>query len=120
MRRIRSVGCCARAASGHVVAAPPRSLMNSRRLIRRPRGFGQHIVAALTCNGKGPAYVRFGSLADICSAKGHVRFAPNSDRESGFPQTVMSALPPKADMCSALANVRYGPIADIVEGFLRS
>jgi hypothetical protein len=27
--------------------------------------------------------VRFGSLADICSAKGHVRFAPNSDRESG-------------------------------------
>ena len=30
-------------------------------------------------------YVRFGSLADICIAKGHVRFAPNSDRESGFP-----------------------------------
>jgi len=27
--------------------------------------------------------VRFGSLADICSAKGHVRFTPNSDRESG-------------------------------------
>jgi hypothetical protein len=32
--------------------------------------------------------VRFGSLADICSAKGHVRFAPNSDRESGFPPKV--------------------------------
>jgi hypothetical protein len=29
--------------------------------------------------------------------KSDVRFAPNSDRESGFPQTVMSALPPKAD-----------------------
>ena len=28
--------------------------------------------------------VRFGSKADICSAKGHVRFTPNSDRESGF------------------------------------
>jgi len=42
----------------------------------------------------------------------NVRFAPNSDRESDFPQTVMSALPPKADMCSALAHVRYGPIAD--------
>jgi hypothetical protein len=41
--------------------------------------------------------VRFGSLADICSAKGHVRFAPNSDRESEFPQTVMSALPPQVD-----------------------
>src|SRR4029079_213353 len=26
--------------------------------------------------------VRFWSLADICSAKGHVRFAPNSDRKS--------------------------------------
>ena len=29
-------GCCARAASGHA-AAPPRSVMNSRRLIRSPR-----------------------------------------------------------------------------------
>jgi hypothetical protein len=47
------------------------------------------------------------------SAKGHVRFAPNSDRESGFPQTVMSALPPKADMCSAAGDVRFGPKADI-------
>jgi hypothetical protein len=29
------------------------------------------------------ANVRFGSKADICSAKRHVRFTPNSDRESG-------------------------------------
>ena len=43
----------------------------------------------------------------------HVRFTPNSDRESGFPHKVMSALPPKADMCSALAYVCFGPIADI-------
>jgi hypothetical protein len=42
--------------------------------------------------------VRFGSKADICSEKGHVRFTPNSDRESGFPQTAMSALPPIADI----------------------
>jgi hypothetical protein len=62
---------------------------------------------------KGGRNVRFGSLADICSAKGHVRFAPNSDRESGFPQTVMSALRPKADMCGATRDVRFGPIADI-------
>ena len=27
-------------------------------------------------------HVRFGSLADICSAIGHVRFTPNSDRKS--------------------------------------
>jgi hypothetical protein len=36
--------------------------------------------------------VRFGSLADICNAKAHVRFTPNSDRESGLQQKVMSAL----------------------------
>jgi hypothetical protein len=57
---------------------------------------------------KGGRNVRFGSLADICSAKGHVRFAPNSDRESGFPQTVMSALTPKADMCGATGDDRHG------------
>jgi hypothetical protein len=44
---------------------------------------------------------------------GHVRFTPNSDRESGPPAKVMSALPPKADMCSATRDVRFGPIADI-------
>jgi hypothetical protein len=38
---------------------------------------------------------------------------PNSDRESGFPRTVMSALPPKADMCGAATDVRFGPIADM-------
>jgi hypothetical protein len=31
------VVCCARAASGHVAAAPPSSVMNSRRLTRSPR-----------------------------------------------------------------------------------
>jgi len=62
--------------------------------------------------------VRFGALADICSAKGHVRFAPNSDRESEFPKTVMSALP--ADMCSAMAHVCFGPTADIEDDYGRS
>jgi hypothetical protein len=50
-------------------------------------------------------HVRFGSKADMCGAQAHVRFTPNSDRKSGLPQRVMSALPPKADMCSALAHV---------------
>ena len=36
IRRIRS-RCCARAASGHAAAAPPSSVMNSRRLIQSPR-----------------------------------------------------------------------------------
>jgi hypothetical protein len=29
------------------------------------------------------ALVRFGSKADMCGAPAHVRFTPNSDRESG-------------------------------------
>src|SRR5262249_4165453 len=54
-----------------------------------PRGSGQGIVATQTCTGKGPAHVRFGSKADICAATSHVRFTPNSDRESEFPQRAM-------------------------------
>jgi len=45
----------------------------------------------------------------VCGAQAHVRFTPNSDRESEIPQKVMSALPPKADMCSAVAHVCFGP-----------
>ena len=56
-----------------------------------------------------PANVRFGSKADICAATSHVRFTPNSDRESDIPPKATSALPPKADMCGAAAYVRYGP-----------
>jgi hypothetical protein len=58
--------------------------------------------------------VRFGSKADIRAAKSDVRFTPESDRESGFPRKVMSALSPKADMCSALAHVCFGPKAESV------
>src|SRR5215510_11977068 len=61
--------------------------------------------------------VRFGSKADMCSANEHVRFTPNSDRESGHRQTVRSALPPKADMCSAQAHVCFGPKADMAHLF---
>ena len=62
---------------------------------------------------EGLSNVRFGSKADICGATSHVRFTPNSDRESGPPQKVMSALPPKADMRGATSDVRFGAIADI-------
>jgi hypothetical protein len=50
--------------------------------------------------------VRYGAKADMCGAKGHVRFTPNSDRESGFPRKVMSALPPKADIGQRYWDVR--------------
>ena len=40
-------------------------------------------------------------MSDMRAANGHVRFAPNRDRESGFLQQPLSALPQKADICSA-------------------
>jgi len=52
--------------------------------------------------------VRFGSEADMCGAKGHVRFTPNSDRESGHAAMVMSALHLKADMCGETAMSAMG------------
>src|SRR5262245_56795367 len=119
--------CCARAISGND-AAPPISVMNSRRLIATPetedsyrsgsnlhRGAPTRSALPLRANRCGAlGHVRFGSKADSCSAAMHVRFTPNSDRKSRHPQTIMSALPPKADMCSAHTHVCYGPIADIV------
>ena len=69
--------------------------------------------ASVTAGLQPDANVRFGSKADICGATSHVRFTPDSDRESGFPRKVMSALLPKADMCGAASDVRFGPIADI-------
>ena len=59
------------------------------RMIARLRPPGSTI---LSCSGAGGEtarvmgrrdYVCFGSLADICSANGHVRFPTNSNRESG-------------------------------------
>jgi hypothetical protein len=41
----------------------------------------------------------------MCSAKGNVRFTPNSDRKSGFPHKVMSALLPKADIARVSARL---------------
>src|SRR5262249_31942269 len=51
--------------------------------------------------------------ADFPQCNRHVRFPPNSARETGLSQPAMSALPPKADMCGALAHVCFWPKADI-------
>jgi hypothetical protein len=94
--------------------------MKSRRLINFPEAQREPSYRFNVALGKAPVGVkkqaierrtdvRFGSKADICGATSHVRFTPNSDRESGFPAKVMSALFPKADMCSARGDVRYGP-----------
>jgi hypothetical protein len=43
------------------------------------------VPASLLISGIYVANVRFGSKADMCGAPTHVRFTPNSDRESGHP-----------------------------------
>ena len=57
--------------------------------------------------------VRFGSKADMCGAREHVRFTPNSDHKSRHAALVMSALHLKADMCGANRHVCFGPKADM-------
>jgi hypothetical protein len=54
--------------------------------------------------------VRFGSKADICSAKGHVRFAPNSDRESGDLYTVLAGSELGFDESGEGENLRRRPL----------
>ena len=60
-----------------------------------------------------PSCLLYPPIADMCGAPTDVRFTPDSDRESGPPQTAMSALLSKADMCGAVPHVCFGPIADI-------
>ena len=97
MRRIRSP-CCARAASGHAAAAPPRSVMNSRRCMcpRKDHALCRAQSVALCDQAASEKWyttarrflrrrnVRFGSKADILQCtrpcplsanSGH--FAPN-------------------------------------------
>src|SRR5262245_5956369 len=83
-------GCCARAANGHATAAPASRAMNSRRLIASPKaqdnapywpklaqletrmgGVSSTLVVECLAMSALP-------LADICSAKGHVRCNPKS------------------------------------------
>ena len=74
----------------------------------------EFIDTLIVGGGQAGPDVRFGSKADMCSAREHVRFTPNSDRQSEFPHNAMSALAPKGDMCGATSNVCFGPIADIM------
>jgi hypothetical protein len=50
--------------------------------------------------------VRFGSQADMSGAKRHVRFTPNSDRESGLPRQASGHVQRTRPVC-------FGPKADI-------
>src|SRR5262245_44275706 len=92
-------------ANGHVVAALTSSI-NWRRLIlaltsEEDRNREESMMFAL-------GHKRTYALQKIMSA-----LPPIATAKADFPQTAMSALPPKADMCSALAHVCFGPKADI-------
>src|SRR5262249_19706651 len=79
MRRMRS-GCCARAANGTAAAEPTTTLIKSRRLIDAPEAQDKLSERLKPALGKAPANVCFGSLADICTAIGYVRFTPMCGR----------------------------------------
>jgi hypothetical protein len=89
-------GCCARAASGHAAAAPPKSVMTSRRLIGFPQGQGSRIkysrsgpCIAAKAGRSSPVRVKLGRAGDVrCT----------------------TALPPKADVHSRSCYVAEVPI----------
>ena len=88
--------CFAYAPNGQFTAAPPIIVMKSRRLIAAPRAWNKASYQSKRALWKGPVNVRFGSKADIRTAKRHVRFTP----ESGHVR------------CTR--DVRFVPIADIL------
>ncbi|MFZ0404071.1 MAG: hypothetical protein WAL03_23625, partial [Pseudolabrys sp.] len=60
-----------------------------------PRGSEQVIVPAQTSYGQGVANVRFGSKADMCSAKRNVRFPPESRHEVNAANVKSKAVEPR-------------------------
>ena len=95
----------------------PQSDMNSRRLIAFPKAQdgASYATAQYLEAGKDPANVRFGSKADICSAKSHVRCTPNSDRRSGHSSLKVLARYSRAQDLSSGLNSRLD--LDAVVGF---
>src|SRR5215472_16740690 len=90
-------GCCARAARGHPAAAPPTSVMNSRRLTGWPlRLLLYHAVSCIVHHGK--VWVPMSALGQ------------KQTLQSLRP---MSAIPPKADIDRYECYVRFVPKTDI-------
>src|SRR5262249_3743495 len=72
--------CCARTAVGHMTVAPPRSMMNSRRLIAPPEAQDEASYRFKPVLGKAPPMSALGQKRTLEQVR------------------VMSALPPKADI----------------------
>src|SRR5882762_8351248 len=100
-------GFCARAASGHVAAVPPKSVMNSRRCMHPPEGKTHRRLKPNTLRRGGgekgqPIDPR---RCDPMSVRGQKR------KWRRF--QVMSALPHKADIDARDCDVRFVPKHEI-------
>jgi hypothetical protein len=79
-----SAGCCARAASGHAIAAPPSSDMNARRRMVAPfSGLGPHITTPL----REDAAVHHSKNCVMMSQMGHSRRFQDARDMSDLPET---------------------------------
>src|SRR5262245_37883717 len=66
---------------------------------------GLHMRTSLpVANLQQQSHVALGHKRTYAVQEAMSAFTPNSDRESGFPHRVMSALRPKADMCGIAKN----------------
>ena len=90
--------------------------MNSRRLMLAPAKAQDIVTVAIYAGIREGVVVdvRFGSKADMCSAKGMSALPPIATAIADLPQKMMSALTPKADIFCAvqLADVCFVPIAN--------
>src|SRR5262249_3972471 len=89
--------CCARAASGHAAAAPPTSVMNSRRLIVAPRGqnHARHRLTAVRVLEPGEGDANCDQL--FWSGMSALGPTTGSRPEKLSISKCFSVLPPKAD-----------------------
>src|ERR1700694_2670422 len=96
MRRIRSP-CCARATSGHAAAAPPSTVMNSRRLISASSsGDGILSVQVRALIGAEPtSLLQHEMLTDV---RGGVKMRKTPKEQK------ISASPPKADVAQTVPS----------------
>ena len=91
-------GCCARATPGHVAAAPPTSVMNSRRRISAPWLRTRHR------NGSNEHFHRGCNRLRYCNMRCWPMSAMGQKRSSES-RIAKSAMPPKAIQCSAQCNL---------------
>ena len=106
-RPIIGIACCARAASGHVAAAPPRTPRNSRRLtMSAPR------LQETTSYRLKRTLIEAETRSATAASDGGRCPLWVQKRTSG-PWTTMSALPPKADIGRLGRDVCYVPVGDM-------